>query len=139
MGNYLNVDGKAAGFKLNTLWGIDSVRATSKDGFSIIHLVAQRMQDCVSDVKKELSTIQEAAQIPLENVKDETNAISERLKTLTNKIEGKNDTFFTQVKTFIKVCRKYFFSTRKRKKCFWFILGNKVKSWKNSATANRNW
>uniref|UniRef100_A0AC34GX42 FH2 domain-containing protein n=1 Tax=Panagrolaimus sp. ES5 TaxID=591445 RepID=A0AC34GX42_9BILA len=102
MGNYLNVDGKAAGFKLNTLWGIDSVRATSKDGFSIIHLVAQRMQDCVSDVKKELSTIQEAAQIPLENVKDETNAISERLKTLTNKIEGKNDTFFTQVKTFIK-------------------------------------
>uniref|UniRef100_A0AC35GI20 FH2 domain-containing protein n=1 Tax=Panagrolaimus sp. PS1159 TaxID=55785 RepID=A0AC35GI20_9BILA len=102
MGNYLNVDGKAAGFKLNTLWGIDSVRATSKDGFSIIHLVAQRMQDCVSDVKRELATIQEAAQIPLENVKDETNAISERLKILTNKIEGKNDAFFTQVKTFIK-------------------------------------
>ena len=103
MGNYLNVDGKTMGFKLNTLWGIDSVRATSKEGLSIIHLVAQRMQDCVSDVKRELATIQEAAQIPLENVKDETNAIAERLKTLTIKIEQKNDAFFTQVKTFVKV------------------------------------
>lgn len=102
MGNYLNADGKTVGFKLNTLWSIDSMRATNKDGLSLIHLVAQRMKDCIDDMKDELKTINESAQIPLENIKDETNAFNERLKTLINRVENKNDDkYFTFIKEYL--------------------------------------
>uniref|UniRef100_A0AC34PUJ0 FH2 domain-containing protein n=1 Tax=Panagrolaimus sp. JU765 TaxID=591449 RepID=A0AC34PUJ0_9BILA len=101
MGNYLNADGKTVGFKLNTLWSIDSMRSTSKDGLSLLHLVAQRMRDHINLAKSELPTIQEAAQIPIENVKDETNSISERLKVLSSKVEPKNDNYFTGIKSFL--------------------------------------
>lgn len=100
MGNYLNADGKTVGFKLNTLWGIDSMR-TTKDGLSLLHLVAQRMKDYIDDVKQELPTIQEASTIPIENLKDETHVICEKLKSLKVKVDSKNDGYFLFVKKFL--------------------------------------
>ncbi|KAE9556010.1 hypothetical protein FO519_000756 [Halicephalobus sp. NKZ332] len=100
MGNYLNADGKTVGFKLNTLWGIDSMR-TTKEGLSLLHLVAQRMKDYINDVRNELPTIQEASNIPIENIKDEANCIFEKLKNLKTKVESKNDGYFLFVKKFL--------------------------------------
>lgn len=44
MGNYLNhgaVVGNAVGFKLNSLWKINELRAITKPGRTLLHLVAQ--------------------------------------------------------------------------------------------------
>uniref|UniRef100_A0A7E4WC06 FH2 domain-containing protein n=1 Tax=Panagrellus redivivus TaxID=6233 RepID=A0A7E4WC06_PANRE len=105
MGNYLNVDRKTAGFKLNTLWSIDNLRTTTKDGLSILHLVAQRMTECNSNVKEELQTVQEAAQISLESMKDDTKSIIERLKNLTSRVEAKTDPLFVEMNAFFKVAK----------------------------------
>uniref|UniRef100_A0A915D7D8 FH2 domain-containing protein n=1 Tax=Ditylenchus dipsaci TaxID=166011 RepID=A0A915D7D8_9BILA len=74
MGNYLN-HGAVLGtlFKLNSLWKINDVRATKGNGRTLLHFVAQQVNNCWEELEKELAHIQDAAKLSFETLQSDLN------------------------------------------------------------------
>jgi len=126
MGNYLNhgaVAGNAVGFKLNSLWKITDTKGT-KFGKTLIHILAEQLDNCWAELEGELAGVHAAARclLPLpvfhsthpftltpfrlsfENLRTDVISFQERMKSLeTGSKNVAADAFHAEFTQFVKV------------------------------------
>ncbi|KAH7731750.1 inverted formin-2 [Aphelenchoides avenae] len=95
-------NGNAVGFKLNSLWKINDLRAV-KGGRTLLHFIAEQVGPETADAAmEELCHVQDAAKLPFESLRNDLKSLGERIKRLENQLNSKSDPFFEETKKFIQ-------------------------------------
>ncbi|KAI1721561.1 formin homology 2 domain-containing protein [Ditylenchus destructor] len=109
MGNYLNYGAdnlcNAVGkfrFKLNSLWKIYDVRAIRGNGRTLLHFIAQQVENCWEELEKELAHIPESAKLSFETIQGDLVGFQKRIQLLDNNSSKQQDDFFRQFRDFIE-------------------------------------
>ncbi|KAL3113116.1 hypothetical protein niasHT_017195 [Heterodera trifolii] len=87
LGNYLNHGagaGNAVGFRLSSLWKVEDVKTIggTTRGRTLLHFVAQQVDNCAQELAAELQSVREAAKSSLEAISDDVRSLSERMHCL---------------------------------------------------------